>query len=609
MSTQTDLGSLPHWDLANVYPSIESDEFQAAVQELEKLLDQMDDFLVQHEIAQGATVPVDGSKVAATLSEYLDQMNTILRLNGTLGAYLYSFIATDSYNTLAAKRMSQIEMLGVRIEGQDIRFRGWIRTLSEEEGLIPSALETGGSAADHRFYIHETVKQAKYLMSEPEETLASELSLSGGNAWGKLQGVVTSQIKVPFERDGELNDLPITVIINMRSDPDADIRERAYRAELDAWEKVREPLAACMNGVKGHVTTLYKRREREDALHKSLDQARIDRPTLDAMMGAMHASFPRFREYWAAKARRLNRDQLPWWDLFAPTGKFERRFTFPEAQEFILDNFATYSSRLADFARKAFERRWIDAEPRDGKRGGAFCMEVPAVDESRIMCNYDGSLEQLTTVAHELGHGYHNECQIGLTEIQKQTPMTLAETASIFCQTIITNAALGQAKDENEELAILENFLIDSSQVIVDIYSRYLFETEVFNRRADAELSADDFCELMSWAQGETYGEGLDPAFRHPYMWTWKPHYYSSELSFYNFPYAFGLLFGLGLYAIYKDRANGFLADYDELLRSTGAGTAADLAARFDIDIRSPEFWQSSIRLIEEKIERYVAIE
>jgi oligoendopeptidase F len=214
----------------------------------------------------------------------------------------------------------------------------------------------------------------------------------------------------------------------------------------------------------------------------------------------------------------------------------------------------------------------------------------------------------VTTIAHELGHAYHNETQKDKTLLQRRTPMTLAETASIFTQTIVTDAALAEAASADEELAILETFLIDAGQVIVDIYSRYLFESEVFERRAQAELSADDFCEIMTRAQKGTYAEALDPEHLHPYIWTWKIHYYIPSLSFYNFPYAFGLLFGLGLYAIYQERGKDFLEDYDALLRSTGEGTAADLAARFDIDIKEPAFWEGSLKVIERRIDRYVAL-
>jgi oligoendopeptidase F len=192
--------------------------------------------------------------------------------------------------------------------------------------------------------------------------------------------------------------------------------------------------------------------------------------------------------------------------------------------------------------------------------------------------------------------------------LQQSTPMTLAETASIMCETIVFEAAMRQATSPEEQLAILETSLISDSQVIVDIYSRYLFEKEVFERRENTELTPAELCEIMEAAQADTFGDALDANYRHKYMWTWKPHYYRPGLSFYNFPYAFGLLFGIGLYAVYQERGNAFIPAYKQLLASTGEGTAADLAARFGIDIRKPAFWENSLNVIASRIERYKSL-
>jgi len=597
--------ALPHWDLANVYPGLESTEFVAAVNQARDQLRELDQYLSDHQISRGGPVASEPADLAQVIDGYLDRMNALLRQSATLRAYLHSFVATDSYNTTARRLMSELEPILVRIEQQEVGFRGWIGTVGEQPDQFHAALALEGPSKDHAFYLAETFEQSQYLMSEAEEALAAELSLSGIRAWSKLQGTITSQLQVRFERDGREKDLPITVLQNLRTDPDETIRRRAYEAELAAWHGVREPLASCLNSVKGTVNTLNRRRGRTDALHEPLAQARIDRETLEAMLGAMQDSFPAFRRYFRAKARLLGKTALPWWDLFAPVGQSETRYTYAEARGFVLAQFSTFSERLVSLARRAFDQNWIDAEPRDGKRGGAFCMSLPAVEESRILCNFDGSLDQVLTIAHELGHAYHNECHAGKEPLQRRTPMTLAETASIFNQTIMTDALLAQATGPDEELVILEGFLSDAAQVIVDIYSRYLFEKEVFEQRAEAELSADDFCEMMLRAQRETYGDALDLNHLHRYMWAWKPHYYRTDLSFYNFPYAFGLLFGLGLYAIYQQRGPGFLPEYDELLRSSGEGTAADLAARFGIELRQRAFWEASLKIIAQRIERY----
>jgi pepF/M3 family oligoendopeptidase len=472
---------------------------------------------------------------------------------------------------------------------------------------LDGSLEYSAPAKAHAFMLKEAAEQSKYLMSEAEESLAAELNLSGGNAWDKLQGTVTSQLSVDFELDGETQKLPMPALINLRSHPDEATRHRAYEAENAAWDSVRETLAACLNGVKGEVITLNKRRGRKDALESAIEQARIDRPTLEAMLTSMEASFPMFRKYFKHKAKLLGKEKLAWWDLFAPVGKTGKTYSFDEARDFILENFDRFSPELRTFSKRAFDNDWIDAEMRDGKRGGGFCMGVEAVKESRILVNFDGSQDQIATIAHELGHAFHNECayQFDKTPLQQITPMTLAETASTFCETIATEAVLAQVTDSQEELSVLETQLNAASQVIVDIYSRYLFEKEVFERREQAELSADDFCEIMERAQKATYGDGLDERYLQKYMWTWKPHYYSTGISFYNFPYAFGLLFGTGLYAIYQQRGADFVDDYKSLLASTGEAMAADLADRFGINIRTRKFWDDSIAIIAKSVDRY----
>jgi len=610
MSAEKDLGTLPHWDLSNIYPDLESKELDDAVIDLRARIKQLDQFLDKENISRTGEIPASNERTAMLVSEYLQMTNDILALAGTIEAFLYGYITTDSFNTLAKRKESELERITVQINRQKVLFRSWFGEVVKQGTDLGALIAINPVVKDHDFFLQESVEQSKYLMSDDEEALASELSLSGANAWQKLQGTVTSQISVLFEHEGVVEDVPIAALQNIRKyDPDEQTRRRAFEAEIKAWESMREPLAACMNGVKGTVFTLNQRRGREDALHEVLDQTRIDRETLQAMLGVMKESFPTFRRYYKAKAKRMGKDALAWWDLSAPVGGSERRFTFEEARISIVDNFGSFSSRMAEFTQKAFIQRWIDAEPRKGKRGGAFCMGIPLVEESRILANYDGSLDQLSTLAHELGHAFHNECQRDLTELQRITPFTLAETASIFNETLISESALEQAQSMDEKLSILETSLIGAAGVIVDIYSRYLFESEVFEKRSGAELSADDFCEIMLSCQAETYADGLDEEYRHPYMWAWKPHYYNPSRSFYNFPYAFGQLFGLGLFAIYKERGEDFIPDYESLLRNTGMGNAVDLAARFDIDLHSPAFWKSSMDVIEGRVERYLELE
>ncbi len=593
--------SPPHWDLTNVFPALDSPEFEKALQALITQIDAFETFFSEKVLPNEAQASADLAKIA---DEIINRFNKSNDLAETIGAYIYSFITTDSFNQLAKRMLSQFEQVEVRLRMLGVQSQQWIGSIADK---LPEVFQNSDVAKTHAFFLNETAEQSRYLMTEAEESLAAALSLSGTSGWDKLQGTVTSQMKIPFELDGEVQELSSPALINLHSHPDEDVRRRAYNAEMEAWESVLEPLAAAMNGIKGAVNTLNERRGREDALHSSIDAARIDRETLNAMLEAMKDSFPVFRRYFHAKAKRLGKEKLPWWDLFAPVGSAEKTYSYEEASAFILEQFGKFSPKLKDLAARAFNENWIDAEQRVGKRGGAFCMGVPNVKESRILSNFDGTFDQVSTLAHELGHAFHNECifDAGKTSLQGQTPMTLAETASIMCETVVVNAILEQTTDPDEELAILETALIGSSQVIVDIYSRYLFEKEVFERRADAELSAEELSEIMERAQKATYGDALDEEHLHKYMWTWKPHYYSADLSFYNYPYAFGLLFATGLYAIYEQRGDEFVPDYINLLASTGEGRAAELAVRFGINIRDKKFWADSLKVIEKQVDRY----
>lgn len=596
--------ALPRWDLSNVYAGLESPELAQALAQVTEQLNEMEAFFAASGIG-AETAAVNGTATLTTsLTGALERFNALYAHAFTVRAYLWSFITTDSFNATAKKLFSQFQISGVRMEQLFTQFQGWLGSVAAH---LPAVLEQPGVAREHAFFVNEMAELSRYLMSQAEESLAAELNVSGVQAWSKLQGTVCSQILVPFERNGQTEKLPLPALQNLYHEADREVRRRAYEAELAALEAVKEPLAAAMNGVKGAVITLNRKRGFRDNVQPALIDSRIDHETLEAMLTAMRASFPAFRRYLKHKAKRLDLPALAWYDLLAPVSHSERHFTFAEAEQFVVEQFGTFSPQLAEFARQAFTHHWVDAEPRSGKRGGAFCMGIPALKESRVLMNYDGSFDSVSTLAHELGHGFHNQCYYaaGKTLLNANSPMTLAETASIFCETIITDAALAKAASAQDELSILETYLIGATQVVVDITSRFVFEKEVFERRAQAELSAEDFCDIMLRAQAETYGDGLQTDLRHAYMWTWKPHYYRSDLSFYNYPYAFGMLFGLGLYSIYQQRGAAFVADYENLLANTGSATVAELAGRFGIEVRSPVFWEGSLKVIEKRIDRY----
>jgi oligoendopeptidase F len=601
---------LPRWKTENIYSSLEGADYVAAFDELNQRVDSLTALFDKYEVRRSATPsrsPLsegEGSALGNIVAQAIDGLNEVALRYGRLDSFIHAFVTTDSYNAVAAREASRLELLGTKRQKLEVRFQGWIGGLAD---VLTDLIAKKSSLQQHTFYLRETARQSRFLMSEELESLAADLCLDGGAAFGKLQGNVTSQLKVPLERDGKTEQLPITIVRNLSFDADRSVRERAYRAEIDGWHSIRTSIAACMNGVKGTAQTLAKRRGRESVLDVALDDNRINRATLDAMLGAIREALPMFRGYLQAKAEKLGLQRLAWWDIFAPVGASHKVFSWSEARQFIIDKFATFDADMSGFARQAFDENWIDGGPRDGKRGGAFCMEVLGVEESRILMNFDGSFDQTSTLAHELGHGYHNHCQRGLEPLRRGSPMALAETASIFCETLIAESALAEAT-RDEQLMILETQLAGATQVCVDILSRFIFESNVFERRDRSELSPDELCELIVDAQRQTYADAVVPETYHRYMWLWKPHYYSYTSNFYNFPYAFGHLFSLGLYAIFRREGASFVPRYQELLRSTNMDYAAPLAARFGIDITKPEFWRGSLQIIGEQARRFAAL-
>jgi pepF/M3 family oligoendopeptidase len=587
---------LPHWDLEVIYPSLESEAFRSAFDTWTQSLEDLTAFFNAQDIDQPEVdLPTDDATIR-TLETLINRLNDIERRAQKLYTYVVGFTTTNSRNAAAQSWMSKLQIALARLEKLSPRFTAWVGGLDLE-----AVMERSEIARDHAFALKRAQIEATHLMSPVEEDLAADLNLIGGRAWAKFYNNYSSQITAEVEIDGEMRVLPMPAIRNLASEEDRDLRRNAYETELTAWESHAMPIASALNSIKGQANVLNERRGWDSPLALALFNNYIDDATLTAMMETTKAYFPHFRRYLKAKARALGVEACAWYDLFAPVGTFERSWTFDAARDFIVEQFTTFSPSLADLAERAFAERWIDAEPRKGKRGGGFCMWIED-DVSRILVNYQRAYGGVSTLAHELGHAYHNYNLRDRTTIQRSTPMTLAETASNFCQIIVRNAALEQATEE-EQIAILEADLQDTTQVVVDITSRYLFEEELFERRHERELSSDELCDIMTRAQKATYGDGLNPDRLHPYMWAAKPHYYSSI--FYNFPYMFGLLFGLGVYARYREAPEGFVARYETLLSSTGMHDAAGVAQQFDIDITQPAFWRESLDLVAEDIDRF----
>lgn len=594
MALAEDKQALPTWDLSPIFSGIVSKDFEDGFSTVGNEIGRMVVLFDKHHVGHTeGTVPA-----GPVIDEILTGYSALSDRIEVVYAYIYGLVSTDARDAKAQAKLSEMQQCLVEVSKLDTRLTAWLGSLEPE-----SVLGVSREAKASEFFIRRAGLAARHQMSLPEEDLAASLNPTGASAWSKLHASVTSTLMVEVDLPDGVEHLPMSAVRALAYDTDEQKRETAYRAELKAWKSVEVPLAAALNGVKGAGNVLNLRRGWKASIEPSLIVNNVDAATLEAMQQACVESFPDFRRYLKTKARKLGKESLPWWDLMAPLGSHADEWTYSNAKEYILKQFATFSPKLAGLAKTAFDRNWVDVGPRDGKRDGAYCMHVGKGD-SRVMMNFEPSFNSVQTLAHELGHAYHNLNLASRSYIQRETPMALTETASTFCQTVVFSAALADAKGE-QKLALLEDSLQDACQVVVDIHSRFLFERSVFEAREKREQSAEELGEKMLWAQDQTYGEALDPDARHPYMWTVKGHYYIPSLSYYNWPYTFGMLFAFGLYARFTQDREGFPSVYDDLLSSTGLDDAATLTSRFGINVRSVDFWRSSLDLCRSQIEEF----
>lgn len=584
------------WSLDELYTSFESEEYRNDMEKSSELIEEVKKWSVSN---------LRSTDNGADKIEYY--ISTSIKLNNLfhkLMSYAFLVVSVDARNEKALAVLDKLNKMITELTEPTVKFEKWVSSLDNLQELIASSK----LLKEHSFYLREIVEGSKFILSEDKEVIIAKMVDSGSRAWSNLQNKIVSTLLVDIELDGESKQLPLPVVRNLAYEADQNVRKTAYEAELAAYKKIEESSAACLNGIKGEVITVGELRGYASPLDESIIKSKIDRETLDAMLAAMKEYLPDFQRYLKRKGQLLgHKNGLPFYDLFAPVGEMDMKFTYEEARTYIVKALRTFSDEFADFADNAFEKRWIDAEPRDGKRGGAFCSSIHPIGESRIMSNFTGTFSDVTTLAHELGHAYHGYQLKDESILNSDYPMPIAETASIFAETIVMNAALNEATDE-QAFGILETTISDATQVIVDILSRFIFENEIFEQRKDHALSVNEFKEIMINAQKEAYGDGLDPEFLHPYMWINKSHYYSAGRSFYNYPYAFGLLFGKGVYAEYLKRGKDFIPEYDKLLNATGKNKIADVAEMVDIDIRSIEFWRSSLELIKQDIDKFIEL-
>ena len=576
------------WNLDILYTGFDTEEYKSDLCKLEALIPELS------AVAEGC------KKMSASdfLTKYIKTNEELTELIEKLAIYANLRYSANTRDTDAASMLGRImQMMSATAAPAAVIEKA----ISEIENL-EEVINNTPALTEYKYLIMNVKRDSRYLLSDKEETILAKMSLSGATAWSDLQSSLTSGVKVKYE--GE--DITLSAVRNLAYSPDAEVRRKAFDAEIACYDSIKEAVAFALNSIKLQVLTECELRGYESPLDKSLYQSRMKRETLDALLGAMDEYLPAFRKYMKAKAKALGHEgSLPFYDLFAPMGKSDKVYSVEDAKNYLLGIFRKFDVELHDMVKCAFENEWIDFFPREGKVGGAFDCGVPSAKQSRVLTNFDGSFSDVVTLAHELGHSFHDRQVFCHSILNQGYSMPVAETASTFNEVLVMETAIADAKDKDEKLALIESQLMDACQIIVDIYSRYLFEASVFKNRPMEFMDADRMCALMTDAQKQAYGDGLDENALHPYMWLCKGHYYSGGLSFYNYPYAFGGLFARGLYAKYKAEGPAFVDTYKAMLRATSISDVEECAKIAGVDLTDKEFWRQGLQSIADRIDEF----
>ncbi len=616
----TDKNFVPRWNLDSIYSSLQSKEYSAALEEFKAQIENTEGLLKTAD--RFTRESNENFDFAAWLAAYLKNYNELIANERTLAAYAYIIYSTDTTSTQYLNNLSYIEKLGIQTRQQYLKFS---TLLLSHSSSLNEFFTRFPEFAEYKYLLEETIEETKHQMTAAEENLASDMTRTGGSAWGQLQEQIISNLH-------DQNGKTFNELRNDAFSSDANLRKNSWQTEKLLLEQNQIALAASLNNLKGETVTLNKRRHWENALDRSRASSRIQKATLDALISSIEDSLPIWREYFKAKALLLRKTKatasktagspghegIAFYDLFAPlefpqeknsgndsASLLSKKWSFDQARDYVLKEYKSFSQAMYAFAKNAFDSGWIDAEIRSGKVGGAYDEDFPKNHQSRILTNFTGTFSDIITLAHELGHAYHFSCMKGKPALFFDYPMTLAETASTFAETIVKQDMIQQAEG-SDKIKIIDLDLQDTSQVLVDILCRFYFEQSVFEEREKGELNANDFCRLMLAAQEKTYGCGLNEE-RHEYMWAVKSHYYSTDFDFYNYPYAFGQLFAAGLYARSKKEGPAFAKTYASLLADTGSMSCEDLCKKAGFDITTKDFWKTSIQMYAKEVEEFKA--
>ncbi len=577
------------WDLDILYKGFDDPKYKEDLDELDNVIKEMIELSNNLDLDNQINTIESYLKLEEKLSSLIEELFTYSSLK-------------SSTNVNDYEALEQIGILQLKLQETVASSVQFIKYLKDVD--LDSLAKDSNIIKTYLYKLKLNKEEAQHMLSEKEEVLASKLSYVSSNAWSDLQSQLTSNMLIKVK--GHKEKMPLSAVRNLAYSFDQQERKNAYVAEIDAYENIATSVAMALDNIKKEVNIMCEARGYKNALEVTLESSHMSKTTLDAMIEAIKEEAPRFRDYFKLKAKALGyKEGLPFYELFAPMGSMHKSYSYEEAKEAVCDVYRSFSEKLYLMGKDAFENRWIDVLPKQGKAGGAFCASLGNHNQSRVLTNFSGSLGDVQTLAHELGHAYHGHVISENAPLNRDYPMPLAETASIMCQTLMAKKMINDLDDPFEKLTVVEESLQEDSQCVIDILSRYIFETKVLETPLSKPLSPKDMCDMMLDAQDQSYGDGLDKKYRHPYMWLCKGHYYSAGLNFYNWPYAFGLLFGKGLYKQYLKSKDEFVKNYDQMLKNTGLMSVEDVAKGMNIDVTKKEFWLESLKFIEEDIDLF----
>ncbi|MGG3456457.1 M3 family oligoendopeptidase [Paenibacillus rhizolycopersici] len=500
--------------------------------------------------------------------------------------------AQDQHDKKAVQLDAKITSLGASFSNVMTLFWNVLRMTNDE---VWEAWMKREEIAPISFVLTEKRDLAREKLAPELENLVSDLAVDGYHGWGQHYDTIVAKVGVPFEEaNGEIKTLSVGQAANKLDDPDRNVRERVFASWEEAWTKSEDYCADTLNRLAGFRLKLYEKRGWDDVLKEPLAINRMSKATLDAMWQVIVANKPKFVAYLERKAKLLGVDKLSWTDVDSPLGQATGKITYEQAAEDIVQQFGNFSPKLAEFATMAFNKRWIEVEDRPGKRPGGFCTSLPKSKQTRIFMTFGGTVSNVYTLAHELGHAYHQSVMEELPMFNQDYAMNVAETASTFAEMILADAFVKNAANDQEKIVLLADKVQNSVAFFMNIHARFLFETRFYEKRQQGVLDAAELSELMEEAQREAFQEALGSY--HPHFWASKLHFYITDVPFYNFPYTFGYMFSTGLYALAQREGQSFAAKYDALLRDTGRMKVEELAAKhLGVDLTKPDFWREAM--------------